>query len=81
MKKRRLSILIVLALVLQLMPLPAGTWAGVFPAASTSRAAAATSGKNEAGNISWSLTKEGSGYRLTLTGSGKMGDYSIKNYE
>ncbi len=80
-KKRRLSILIVLALVLQLMPLPAGTWAGVFPAASTSRAAASTSGKNEAGNIFWSLTSEGSGYKLTLTGSGKMGDYSRKNYE
>lgn len=74
-----MSILLVLALVLQLMPLPAGTWLGVFPTASTSRAAAATSGKD--GNISWSLTKEGSGYKLTLAGTGKMQDYTLKNYE
>lgn len=82
MKKRRLSILLVLALVLQMMPLPAGIWTGIFPLVSTSRAAEAPlSGKNEAGNISWSLTKVGSGYKLTLTGTGKMGDYSYKNYE
>lgn len=81
-KRRRLSILIVLALVLQLMPLPAGTWGGVLPGVLTGKAAeAATSGKNAAGNISWSLTTEGSGYKLTLTGSGKMGDFTSKNYE
>lgn len=78
MKKRRLSILLVLALVLQLLPLPAGTWLGVFPTASTSRAAAVASGKD--GNISWSLAQEESGYKLTLTGTGKMEEYSSKNY-
>ena len=55
MKKRRIAIKVVFAMLLQILPLPSGILAGMFDMVSESQAAT-TSGT--VGTINWKLTKE-----------------------
>lgn len=77
-QRKKVAILLVVTLVLQMMPLPVGSLAGVLDIFSVSQAAEPTSG--EVGNgdnlISWSVT----GTTLTLTGQGSsiMPDYGAR---
>lgn len=63
-QRRRVAILLVVTLVLQIMPLPVGCLAGVLDIVKVSQAAGQTSGTIEGGGINWSV----SGTTLTLTG-------------
>ena len=66
-QRRKVAILLVVTLVLQMMPLPAGSLAGVLGMFSVSQAAT-DSGTIGSGNnlITWSVN----GANLTLTGQG-----------
>lgn len=79
-QKRKVAILLVVALVLQIMPLPVGFLAGMLDIFKVSQAAEATKGEIGSGDdlISWSV----SGTTLTLKGQGtsKMTDYG-QTYE
>lgn len=88
MKRRKIAWIMVFVLVIQMLPLPAGAMAGVFHTASKSQAAT-MSGTD--GNITWELTAESpktgwslggmTPYKLTLSGTGTMKDYSSESYE
>lgn len=92
MKRRKIAILLVVALLLQILPLPMGCLAQVSGIFRTSMAAETDeevlSGKS--GDISWQLVpeepKDGwmlngvTPYRLELSGTGNMQEYSTENY-
>ncbi len=88
MKRRKIALVLVVAMILQLAPLPQGMLVGWLQMSTTSQAAA-MSGQD--GNISWALTqeehKEGwllgssdTAYKLTLSGTGKMSAYQTESY-
>ncbi len=92
MKRRKIAILLVVALLLQILPLPMGCLAQVSGIFRTSMAAETDeevlSGKS--GDISWQLVpeepKDGwmlngvTPYRLELSGTGNMQEYSTERY-
>ena len=81
MKKRKLSIVLVAAMLLQLIPFPADLGVGMGSFVQVSKAAEAPLSGTE-GTISWSLSDDGKGgYTLSLTGSGEMKSYSLKDYD
>lgn len=97
MKKRKLAIVLVLALVLQMLPV--GAWTGVFDTASVSEAATTkyeippTTGpaSGNYGTIHWELTTETAQegwlhngvtpYKLTITGTGDLPDFGTITYK
>lgn len=97
MKKRKLVLVLVLALVLQMLPV--GAWTGVLNTASVSEAATTkyetppTTGSTSGdyGTIHWELTPETAQegwlhngvtpYKLSITGSGDMQDFDTITYQ
>lgn len=78
-QRKKVAILLVVTLILQMMPLPVGSLAGVFGIFSVSQAAETSGPFGEGDNlVNWSVT----GTTLTLTGQGtSVMDYcGIKTY-
>ncbi len=86
--KKRLAILMAVVLLLQMMPLPEGSLAGMFGIFSSAEEAP-MSGTDKNG-ITWTLTEDeatdwdsslGTPYKLTLSGSGDMEKFAIESYK
>lgn len=89
MNRKKIAIVMAFALVVQMLPLPAGCMVGVFDLVKVSQAATPTSGTD--GNIKWALTKETAQagwmdssktpYKLTLTKTGTTGEMKAYSWE
>ena len=86
--KKRLAILMAVVLVLQMMPLPEGSFAGMFGIFSSAEEAQMSG--TISGGITWELTADdttgwdsslGTPYKLTLSGSGDMENFTTESYK
>jgi len=81
-QRRKIAILLVVTLALQMMPLPAGSLAGVLGIFSVSQAADdVAGGTTKEDGIEWSVSADGKTLTLTGQGSNEMDDYGSKTYD